>query len=109
MTIDFEFQIRDVETRESTSVRKVSAEAKANYWFFKVKVKGSYSNRTTNKRQTDRRTTLKITVNAVQDEIPEGLGRVLDILHESVKVVPIGEAQPVPGVNPGTGVTPASP
>lgn len=93
MTIDFEFQIKDVETSESTTEKNVSVNAKAGGWFYKVNIKGSYSNRTVNKRETDRRTTLKITVNAVQDQIPEGLGRVLDILHDSMKVVPLAAPQ----------------
>ncbi len=95
MTIDFEFQIKDVETKESTTEKKVSMNAKAGGWFWKVNVKGSYSNRTVNKRQTDRRTTLKITVNAVQDQIPEGLGRILDILNEAMKVVPLTAPQEI--------------
>ena len=90
MTIDFEFQIKDVEAYESTHHGRVSTSASAGLWFAKASVSGSYSNRTVNKRETDRRTTLKITVNAVQDQIPEGLGRVLDILQESTKVVPLG-------------------
>ena len=93
MTIDFEFQIKDVETAESTSEKNISVNAKAGGWFYKVNIKGSYSNRTLNKRETDRRTSLKITVNAVQDQIPEGLGRVLDMLQEAMKIVPIGAPQ----------------
>lgn len=89
MTIDFEFHIKDIDTRESNTERKISTKAKVGGWFYKVSVKGSYSNRTVNKRETDRRTTLKITVNAVQDQIPEGLGKVLDILNEAMKVVPL--------------------
>jgi hypothetical protein len=95
MTIDFEFQIKDVETHESKSEANVSTNAKAGGWFYKVSVKGSYSNRTVNKRETDRRTTLKITVNAVQDQIPEGLGRILDILNEATKVVPLTAPQEI--------------
>ncbi|HIE11815.1 MAG TPA: DUF2589 domain-containing protein [Desulfotomaculum sp.] len=95
MTIDFEFQIKDVETRESTTEKKVSMKAKAGGWFYKVSIKGSYSNRTVNKRETDRRTTLKITVNAVQDQMPEGLGRILDTLNEAMKVVPVSAPQEI--------------
>lgn len=95
MTIDFEFQIKDVETSESTTEKNVSVNAKAGGWFYKVGIKGSYSNRTVNKRETDRRTSLKITVNAVQDQIPEGLGRVLDMLHDSMKIVPLAAPQDI--------------
>jgi hypothetical protein len=89
MTIDFEFQIKDVETRESKTDKKLSTSARGGFWFAKASIRGSYSNRTVNKRETDRRTSLKITVNAVQDQIPEGLGRILDTLNESMKVVPL--------------------
>lgn len=95
MTIDFEFQIKDMVTRESTTEKKISTKARVGGWFYKVTIKGAYSNRTVNKRETDRRTTLKVTVNAVQDQIPEGLGRVLDMLNESMKVVPLKAPQEI--------------
>jgi hypothetical protein len=95
MTIDFEFHIKDVDTCESTTEKKASMKAKAGGWFYKVSGKGSYSNKTVNKRETDRRTTISVTVNAVQDAIPEGLGRVLDILHDSIKVVPLSAPQDI--------------
>ncbi len=105
MTIDFEYQIRDVETSESTSETKISTSAKMNGWFYKVQLKGSFTYRTANKRETDRRSTLKITVNAVQDEIPEGLARVLDILSDAMKVVPISEGTVVTTPTGGSGET----
>jgi hypothetical protein len=89
MSISFEYQIKDVVTAESKSEFKVSTEAKAKAWFASASVKGSYSNQGTNKRETDQRATLKINVNAIQDAIPEGLGKVLDMLHENMKVVPL--------------------
>jgi hypothetical protein len=96
MTIDFEYKIKDVETAESTSEKNISADAQASGWFYKVNVKGSYTNKSVNKRETDRSATLRITVNAVQDQIPEGLGKVLDILHESMKVIPLSAGTPIP-------------
>src|SRR3989440_1404310 len=95
MTIAFEYSIKDIETHEQTTSAKVSVEAKASYWFFSATLKGSYSNQSVNKRETDQRATLKINVNAVQDRMPEGLGRVLDILHESMKVVPLSGGTPL--------------
>lgn len=96
MTIDFEFQVKDVETAESQTEKNVSVNARTGGWFFKSSMKGSYTNRTSNKRETDRRTTLKITVSAVQDQVPEGLGRVLDILQDALKVVPVKAPQELP-------------
>ncbi len=92
MTIDFEYQIRDVETKATDQEAKIATKAQVGGWFWKVEVKGSYTYKSTTRRSTDRRSTLKVTVNAVQDEIPEGLSRVLDILGEAIKVVPTGES-----------------
>ena len=95
MTTNFEFEIKDIETSERTTSANVSVNAKAGGWFYKVSVKGSYSTRSTQKRETDRRTTLQITVNAVQEQMPEGLGRVLDILMEATRVVPTAAPTPI--------------
>lgn len=92
MTIDFEYQIRDVETKATSQEANIATKAEIGGWFWKVEVKGSYTYKSTTRRSTDRRSTLKVTVNAVQDEIPEGLSRVLDILNEAIKVVPAGQA-----------------
>lgn len=89
MTISFEYSIKDIQTSESKSEAKVSTEAKAKFWFASATVKGSYTNQNANKRETDQRATLKITVNALQDQMPEGLSKVLDLLQESMKVVPL--------------------
>ncbi len=89
MNISFEYSIKDIQTAESRTEKNVSAEVKAKYWFVSATVKGSYSNQNINKRETDQRATLKITVNALQDRMPEGLGKVLDLLQESMKVVPL--------------------
>lgn len=89
MSINFEYSIRDVLTTESRSALNVSTEVKGKYWFVSATIKGSYSNQNTNKRETDQKATLKINVNAIQDQMPEGLGKVLDMLHENMKVVPL--------------------
>ncbi|NOZ82920.1 MAG: DUF2589 domain-containing protein [Euryarchaeota archaeon] len=92
MTIDFEYQIRDVEAKATSNEANIATKAEIGGWFWKVEVKGSYTYKSTTRRSTDRRSTLKVTVNAVQDEIPEGLARVLDMLGEAIKVVPTGES-----------------
>jgi hypothetical protein len=96
MTIDFEYQIRDIETSETQKEGTVEAKVGAKYWCVKAEVKGSYSNRSATKRETDRRTTLKIMVNAAQDQMPEGLSRVLDMLHDAMHVVPLSTGALLP-------------
>jgi hypothetical protein len=50
------------------------------------------------RRETDQRTTLRITVHPSQKDIPEGLSRVLDMLHDQLQVVPLssGTLAPTP-------------
>jgi hypothetical protein len=98
MSIDFEYQIRDIETSESATELGIQAKVEVQYWFVKAEVSGSYSNKTANRRETDQRTTLRITVHASQKDIPEGLSRVLDMLHDQLQVVPLtsGTLAPTP-------------
>lgn len=84
MTIDFEFQIKDTETTNTSSEMTANVKAKASYWFFSVEVNASYTNKSETKRSTDRSTTFRIHVNAVQDEVPGGLGKVLDLLQAAI-------------------------
>jgi Protein of unknown function (DUF2589) len=98
MTIDFEYKVRDIETNEHSDEFNVSAKVEAKYWIFKAEVSGSYGSKNAARRETDQSTTLRITVNAAQDNIPEGLARVLDMMHDQLKVVPLesGALQPQP-------------
>jgi Protein of unknown function (DUF2589) len=96
MTIDFEYHIRDVETSTTSTEFGVEATVEAQFWFVKVEVKGSYSNKTANTRETDQSTTLRITVHAGQQSIPEGLSRVLDMMHDQLQVVPLSSGTLLP-------------
>jgi Protein of unknown function (DUF2589) len=96
MTIDFEYKIRDVEQTEHVEELGIQAKVEAQYWFIKAEVSGSYTNKSTNKRETDRSASLRITVNAAQDQIPEGLARVLEMMHEQLKVVPLSSGTVLP-------------
>lgn len=90
MTIDFEFKINDVVTTQRKSQRRITAKTSAKAWFVKTSIKGSYTSSSSRKRTTDQTATLRIQVNAVQDAMPEGLGRILDMLNEAMRVVPLG-------------------
>lgn len=89
MTIDFEYKIHDVETTEHTEEGNIQGKVEVNYFAVKAELSGGYSNKTSNKRETDQSVTMRINVRASQDSIPEGLARVLDMMHEQLKVVPL--------------------
>jgi hypothetical protein len=111
LNISFEFKIRDVSSQQSktevtgktafdntttTNVNtgfgggvigflggasaNLSAESKTN-----VSASVSATYQSTNRQMTDRSATFKMSLNAVQDAIPEGLSRVLTILNDAIK------------------------
>jgi hypothetical protein len=89
MTIDFDFKIHQVETRDLSSTKNASLSTSAGGKFFgigaKTELKGSYSRKEDVKSSLERTATLKITVRAAQDEMPAGLHEVLDMLKEAIK------------------------
>jgi hypothetical protein len=89
MTIDFEYKIHDVETTQRSEEGNIQGKVEVNYFAVKAELSGGYSNKSSNKRETDQSVTMRINVRASQDAIPEGLARVLDMMHEQLKVVPL--------------------
>lgn len=89
MTIDFEYKIHDVETSQRSEEGNIQGKVEVNYFAVKAELSGGYTNKSSNKRETDQSVTMRINVRASQDAIPEGLARVLDMMHEQLKVVPL--------------------
>lgn len=111
LNVSFEFKIRDVQSAQSkseitgSSGFSSSTTTTANGSFGKGLLgflggpsgSGSLEQKTnmtfnvsatyqaTNRHTTDRSATFKMTMNAVQDSIPEGLARVLSILSDAIK------------------------
>jgi Protein of unknown function (DUF2589) len=106
LNVSFEFKIRDVQSSESLT--KVTG---TTSYDFTQNVKGSWGGgvlgilggpsgsadetshfnltvsatyQSTNRAELDRSATFKMTMNAVQDQIPEGLARVLTILNDAI-------------------------
>ena len=97
MTIDFSFKVTEQSStdseRKSGSSRSQTAKVKASGGFFWAKASASYSgtfassNSSVKKRSSnfESTATLDVHVHAVQDEIPAGLGRILNILEDTIK------------------------
>lgn len=109
LNVSFEFKVRDVSSEESkksiTGTAGFSSTTTSNASFgVSAKVSGLYgahadgsveqktnvtasvsaTYQATNRASTDRSATFKMTLNAVQDELPEGLARVLSILNDTI-------------------------
>ncbi|MFN3383276.1 MAG: DUF2589 domain-containing protein [Archaeoglobaceae archaeon] len=84
MTIHFNIIIKttDVDTTQRDFSTKLSA--KAGWGWGSVKLTASYGYKRETRSQVDRSAELDIVVNAVQDEMPEGLRTLLTILRESM-------------------------
>jgi hypothetical protein len=84
MNITFEFKISNTQLSTTEQKFNVGVEGKVSGFFYSVKINASYTYQKLEREQTDRSATLKITVNAVQDAIPEGLARVLSLLQDAI-------------------------
>lgn len=83
-TIDFECKVSSSTLDSSKHNVGVSAEVGGKVWGVSINVKASYSYEKVRRDQMDKSASLKVHVKAVQDEIPAGLGRILDILETAV-------------------------
>lgn len=84
MTIHFKFIIKTTDVDKTQHDFSSSITAKAGWGWGGVKLNASYGYKRETRSQVDRSAELEITVNAVQDEMPEGLRTVLSILKEAM-------------------------
>jgi len=86
--ITFDMEVRNSEQSRDTEDRSgsFSAEAKLGWGPFsaKVNVSGSVASHKENTRSTDQSAKYHVEVHAVDDGMPEGLARVMDIIAQSV-------------------------
>ena len=107
LNVTFEFKIRDVQSAQSkkeisgstgiTHTTETKAKFGGGFLGFlggpsgdmstrtNVQVNASATYQATNRSSTDRSATFKMTMNAIQDEIPEGLRMTLTILNDAIK------------------------
>lgn len=94
MTIDFTAKLTDMVQTATKSDFKFSTDAKGKFkaWWSPVSMEVRTSVSYQNTRQTAskfvREYTMNIKVHAVQDDMPAGLERVLDILEQTIKEKP---------------------
>lgn len=84
MTVHFKFIIKTTDVDKTQHDFSSSIAAKAGWGWGSVKLNASYGYKRETRSQVDRSAELEITVNAVQDEMPEGLRTVLSILKEAM-------------------------
>lgn len=83
-TIDFEAKVSSSTLNQTDTSLGIDASASGGFWGVKFSVKASYSRQSKYKDQVNRSSTLTVHVKAVQDEMPAGLAKVLEILQTAV-------------------------
>ncbi len=87
-TIDFNAKISSVTESSTSSSHKLnlSADLRLRWGFGRLNFKGSYAyqKKTSYADEARRSYSMNIKIHAVQDEMPAGMGRVLDILEEVI-------------------------
>lgn len=85
VTIDFNAKLTSVETRSVSSEFAANAEVSGRIWKVKFKASASYKRTSSSTSTTERTYNLGVRVRAVNDELPAGLERILNILEESIE------------------------
>lgn len=87
ITIDFNAKLNSVETQNVSSEFSGSASLSAKFWKVKFNASASYKKTSSSTSTTERTYTLGVHVKAVNDELPAGLARVMDMLEDSISAV----------------------
>jgi hypothetical protein len=90
VTVDFDMTVKSSTEHKDSTEAKVSTKASYSAWWSPVKASmtASVANKSENTRKTDNSARYTVHVEARDDGAPEGLMKVLDILHESMKPAP---------------------
>ncbi|NVK08691.1 MULTISPECIES: DUF2589 domain-containing protein [Tenacibaculum] len=87
VNIDFNARLSSTETRNVSSEFAASAELGINYKIVNFKASASYKRNTSQGVKVDKTYNLGVKVRAVNDELPEGLSRILNMLEDSIAAV----------------------
>ena len=87
VNIDFNAELNSVETQNVSSEFSGNASISAKFWKVKFNASASYKKTTSSTSTTERTYTLGVHVRAVNDELPAGLSRIMDMLEDSIAAV----------------------
>lgn len=94
MTIDFNAKLTDAVSRNTSSDFTLGTEIKASYSAFwspvkvDARVSATFNHKSSTTEHSQREYSMQIHVRAVQDEMPSGMSRMLDMLEQAIKEKP---------------------
>lgn len=100
VVIDFNAKLTSVETRQSSAESNFALEVGGKVWGVRFKASAAYKRTTSSSSTIEKTYNLGVHVRAVNDELPAGLARVLDMMEDSIaaQVLPL----PAPVEAPAT-------
>ncbi|MDQ0592018.1 hypothetical protein QFZ37_000387 [Chryseobacterium ginsenosidimutans] len=84
ITIDFNAKLNSVETQAVSSEFAGNASVSGKIWKVKFNASASYKKTNSSTSTTEKSYTLGVHVRAVNDELPAGLARILDMLEDGI-------------------------
>lgn len=90
MNVEFNARLSSTETASMSSSLGIDAELELNYKIVKFKASASYQRKTERASEVAKTYHLGVNVEVVNDELPEGLDRLLTILEDSIASVNAG-------------------
>lgn len=84
VTIDFNARLNSVETQAVSSEFAGNASVSGKIWKVKFNASASYKKTNSSTSTTEKTYTLGVHVRAVNDELPAGLSRILDMLEDGI-------------------------
>ena len=85
MTIDFNCKLNSVETHDTSQSLGVDVNVGANAWKIKFNVSASYQYQSSDTEKVQRTYSMKVHVRVVNDEMPAGLERLMNILESVIE------------------------
>lgn len=98
LKVDFDFKINTTEIEKKSTDKELSLEAKMGFSVVSATLKGSYKSAKEKSTQNDESAKLHVELEAVQDEIPAGLKKLLNIFEDSIKYTPLPTSTQIPEV-----------
>jgi hypothetical protein len=83
-TLDFEVKIQSTTVEKEDKALSAEASVSASFWGVSASFKGSYESKSTREDTTNRSATLSVHVEAVQEEMPKGMERMLSLLESAI-------------------------
>lgn len=94
VTIDFNMEVKNVETNKDSTDTSLDVEAEAKFLWYSASIKGSVSTHREHTRESDKSAKYTVHVEAKQQPPTEGMGKLMQLLSSAVDPLKIEPSTP---------------